>query len=835
MELLEREPALAMLRTCPPGHAVLISGEAGIGKTSLVRAFCLADSRRKLWGGCDALRTPRPLGPLRDIARELGGRMSHALAQDRPAHALFDDFLEELADQPSVVVIEDAHWADDATLDLLLFLARRIDTSSSLLIVTYRDDEVGPDHPLRRVLGGFAGGRARRICLQPLSAGAVSDLVELASAPWLDADELHARTGGNPFFVTEVLADPGSPVPRTVRDAVLARAAALGERERHALYAAAIFPGSTPLSMIESPVDGIDACVGTGILVRDGTRIRFRHELARLAIEGDIPPGRKSALHATALSALRERDADPALLAFHAEEAGDDAAVLIHALAAARRAAGLGAYREAAEHFRQALRNSGGLADREHARALEEYAETCSRLDRDQDAVDLAEQALQRWRAGADAEREVALLARRAYYLRRVHGDGPAARESIDAALELAEKLPEGPALAAAYTGCAVLLMLSYEKDAAVRIGERAAALSERFGERALQSRALNAVGTVQWLGDPLEAERTLMRSLLLARESGDDGVIGVALVNRGFGAGEARLYDSAEQWLREAIEFCSGHDLDGLRRYAEAWLARCLFERGEWEQADDVIAGIDVHGYTCATIVRLTVLGRLRARRGEPGAAKYLDEACELAVKTGELQYIWPAVAGRAELAWLNGDSPGEDVREAYELALRMGHGWAIGELGQWLDVADMKGDLHLAATPYRLEPDGAARAWLEAGCPFEAAMAMSKSRERWPEALTRLEHLGARSAIDRLVRLGREDGRRPPRSSTMTHPNGLTRRQADVLDLLGKGLRNAEIAARLHISTKTVDHHVSAILAKLGVSSRREAAAYRADNSRP
>ena len=94
-------------------------------------------------------------------------------------------------------------------------------------------------------------------------------------------------------------------------------------------------------------------------------------------------------------------------------------------------------------------------------------------------------------------------------------------------------------------------------------------------------------------------------------------------------------------------------------------------------------------------------------------------------------MQYIWPAVAARAELAWLNGEPPGDDVREAYELMLRAGHGGAIGELGQWLDEADVKSDLHLAAAPYRLELRESARAWMEVGCPYEAALALSKCHE--------------------------------------------------------------------------------------------------------
>lgn len=826
MELLERDRFLRALHDCPAGFTVLVAGEAGIGKTSLVCAFCEAQKRPSLWGACDALRTPRPLGPLLDMARQTGGRLARAVKEEDAGHMLFGAFLDELAARPTIAVFEDAHWADEATLDLLVYLGRRVSATRSLMIVTYRDDEVDVGHPLRSVLGSLAGRRdVRRITLPPLSAAAVA---ELAAPRGLDADRLYARTAGNPFFVAEVLADPDPLVPGTVRDAVLARVAGLGEREREALYAAAVFPGQTPVQLIQATPEAIDACVGAGILTRDGMRIGFRHELARLAVEAGTPPGRRVALHAEALTGLRELEAEPAQLAYHAQEAADEAAVLVHATAAARRASSLGAHRQAADHYDQALRVGADLPPGQRAELLEGYAESCARLDRSQDAVESSGRALECWRAAGDRDREAGLLGRRAHYLWEQAGDSPAARTSMGAALELAGQLPPGRGVAAAYTWAAVLLMLSGDDEAAIATGRRAAVLAGRFGLTALESRSLNVVGTAHWRRDPDTAEHTLIRSLATARRSGDTGMIASALVNLGSGAGEVRLYETAERWLRETVDWCSKRDMDTYQRYAAGWLARCLFERGLWSQAAEIIDGIEPQGSPCGTLVRLTVLGRLRARRGQPGAAEALDEACALAAKTGELQNIWPAAAGAAELAWLNGGSPAELVRGPYRHAVRLGHSWAIGELGQWLDEPERGPAFENAAEPYRLDPEAGARAWEKFGCPYEAALALAHSPEHWAEGLAGLERLGARPAVDRLTRMGRRSGRRPPRRSTLAHPHGLTERQVDVLDLVAEGLRNAEIATRLHITAKTVDHHVSAILAKLGVESRREAARY-------
>jgi len=166
MELLERgafleslEGRLAAARN-GEGCMVLLGGEAGIGKTALARAFCDrhgADARI-LWGACDALRTPRPLGPLLDITREVGGELARLVSAEPTRHRLFAAFLDLLgpAGRPVVAVVEDAHWADEATLDLLVFLGRRVAGSQAVVLVTYRDDEVGPEHPLRTVIGDLA-------------------------------------------------------------------------------------------------------------------------------------------------------------------------------------------------------------------------------------------------------------------------------------------------------------------------------------------------------------------------------------------------------------------------------------------------------------------------------------------------------------------------------------------------------------------------------------------------------------------------------------------------------------------------------------------------------
>ncbi|HEV2148023.1 MAG TPA: AAA family ATPase, partial [Longimicrobiaceae bacterium] len=334
MELLERGPLLLELSRLlgeaseGRGRLAFVGGEAGIGKTALVRRFgdMVRGQAPVLLGGCDPLSTPQPLGPLLDIADRLPGA-SIRLADGKDQ--LFRDVLASLSGtpRPLVVVFEDAHWADEATLDLLRFLGRRIDGCRALLIATYRDDEVGDRHPLRTVLGDVATAPGvRRLTLAPLSPEGVR---ALAAGSALDADELFRRTGGNPFFVTEILAAGGESIPLTVRDAVLSRAARLPPEARSVLDAAAVIGSrSEPWLLLEvtgSDPAALEACLAAGALCLQDEVLAFRHELAREAVLDVLSPARGLALHRAVLDALRAARPGPAelaRLAHHAEACG---------------------------------------------------------------------------------------------------------------------------------------------------------------------------------------------------------------------------------------------------------------------------------------------------------------------------------------------------------------------------------------------------------------------------------------------------------------------------------------------------------------------------------
>ena len=837
------------------GSMTFLAGEAGIGKTTVVTTLLqqLGKELRTLVGACDALTTPRPLGPLHDM--EMASSDIASLFDGRPRHDLFAGFLGAVSTpgRPALVIFEDVHWADAATLDLLRFVGRRVASTHAVVVATYRSDEIGVDHPLRAILGDLATIPAvRRQALSPLTTEGVAALAEEAGVE-VDVEELHRRTAGNPFFVTEVLADPATSLPDNVRDAVLARRNRLPDGAQAVLDAVSVIPGAAERRLLDAvavpSTEDVDACITAGML-RAGEQgdLAFRHELARLAVESAIPPARQAQLHAAVMRALVDGqvpDATPARFVHHADAAGDHEAVLRYAPQAAARASGRGAYQQARDHLARALKYADSLPEADRADLLERFALASSAVGDAEAAVTAAEEAFE-LRRMSDDELAIGAALRRRGVTRWEAGRGPEGHADVRAAVELLTPLGETEELATALASSVTLAMLARDYDTALEVGGPAIELAERLGAASALSRVLNSVGATEVLiGRYDEGERHLLQSIEVGREAGDPTLEAVGLSNLGSGFGEVRVYDRAERYLEEAIAFGVAHDLDGTVHYATSWLARVCFETGRWDRAAELAASVpgQLPGMpSFITITALTVLGRLRARRGDPGVDETLDRAWELAVETDDLQRLWPVSAARAEAALLEGrqHAVASAVRDTFDRATEIGHPWAIGELG-WLlcrvsalDLAGQEAVDGGGAEPYRLQVAGeveqAATAWAELGCPYEQADSLADGHEdQQRRALEIFDDLGAAPAAARLRRRMREAGIRSiprgPRPATAEHPAGLTPREVEVLELIAEEMTNAEIADALFISEKTVGHHVSSILGKLGVDSRHEA----------
>ena len=858
MELLERTSFLQTLGEYAgearrgDGRLVLVSGESGIGKTALIETFQQqVKGARWLWGACDGLLTPRPLGPLFDIGAQVGGELDSLCRRGAQRDQLFGAFLAEIQAPGSLTVaaIEDVHWADEATIDLLSFLGRRLGRMNVLLLATYRDDEVGDDHPLRLVLGNLATQRAtRRMRLPRLSPEAVR---ALAADRDVDAGELYRVTGGNPFYVSEILASGWPSVPPTVRDAVGARLARSSPGTRRAVETAAVMGTRVNRALLSSVLDGsfaaVDECVTTGILVPDGTGLRFRHELVRMAVETSIAPHRKAELHAWLLAVLEEGgDADPALLAHHADGAGDQAAVLRHAPDAARRSSRLGAHREAAAQYGRALRfaDTGdqptlaalheGIAD-EHA-LLDRWEETEGALNA---ALDLRRGLGDQLKVSEDLRR----LSTTLWRLCRGEESGRAAAEAV----RVLQGLPPGPELAWAYAALGVHHLTLGAFGDGMRTVDKARALGEQLEEPDLVSYALNATGLIL-------AERgqdgigTLEQALQIALASDLQEAAGRAHSSLQEAAVRLNRFADSERYFAAGMAYCEDRELGVFSLCLLGWRPCALLLTGRWDEA--VQAGTSMLGAPGISPVNqinpLRVLGTIRGRRGEAGAWGLLDEALALAEGTGEPQWIVPVRTAQAELRWVAGQ-PGlaaEEVMAAYDLAIGLPDPWTLGSAAIWLRrlraVADPPSGLPEPPAglpePFARELAGdwrgAATTWDRLQRPYDAALVNlgSPDEAALREALKTLDDLGARAAATaarrRMKELGIRAIPRGPRAATRAAPAGLTAREQEILALLSEGLPNREISRRLVISQRTVDHHVSAVLAKIGVSSRTEAA---------
>jgi DNA-binding CsgD family transcriptional regulator len=850
--LLERAAELSMLAGCleavgrgSRGQVLLVGGEAGVGKTTLVRRFCEehGQSARILWGGCDPLFTPSPLGPLLGVAERTGGELQAISERGALPHEVVTALARELsARAPTIFVLEDVHWADEATLDVLRLLARRVETVPALIVASYRDDELDRAHPLRIMLGELATSRTvGRIRLARLSPAAVA---RLAEPHGVDADELYRKTAGNPFFVVEALATGAEGIPDTVRDAVLARAARLSPDAAALLEAVAVVPPHVELWLLEAlagdAADRLDECLTSGMLVAGPAGVSFRHELARLAVEESVPPHRKLALHRRALAALADPPGgapDLARLAHHAEAAGDVDAVLRFAPAAGDHAATLGSYREAAAQYARSLAFGERLPLDVRAELLERRSHACYLADQNDAAVEAVQDALAcRRQLGQRLEEGESLrwLSQTLWCPGRTMEAERAAR----AAVTLLETLPPGRELAWAYANLAQTCSAAARAEEAVHWAGRAVELAGRLGDTEIAVHALTTIGTCQF---GAEGRQKLEQSLELAHRAGLAEQVGRAyLVLIGTAVG-ARRHGLVTRHLQAGIDYCGDHGLERDRLYLLAYRARMELDQGRWRQASESAAAVLRVPRTSVTprIFALVVLGLIRARRGDPGQWAPLEEAWALVEPTRELPRLAPVAAARAEAAWLQGDR--DAVAEATEavLPLALERNWRslAGELADWRRRAGL--DLQIPAGgvgPSVLQPAGqwarAAERWRELGCPYEAALALADADEEEPlrRALEELQRLGARPAADVVARRLRELGvrrlPRRPRRATAANPAGLTARELQVLWLLGGNLRNVDIAARLHIAEKTVDHHVSAILAKLGVRSRHEAA---------
>ena len=855
MKIVERDTCLDLLRRSfeavghVGGRIVMLHGEAGIGKTTVIGEFLseLGPGQRVGIGHCERLATPRPLGAVRDVAR--------ALSVDSRTHPEDIDYFDELLDfllksrSPIVIVLEDLHWADHKSFDWLRFLGRRIAQLPVFLIGSYREDEVDENHPLRLALGSIPSQVIDRVALNALSLDGIKSLVTDAG---ISAEEIHRITGGNAFFVTELInrGAGGQQVPISVSDAVHSRLSMLDPDLRSFLELVSCCPATIPQNIVRALVgtafdDLVDLAIRRHFLTRVSGTLEFRHMLTRLAIHEPLSTAKRRDAHARFLAAYLSSGPDDGKLdniVHHAVGAEDGPAVLELGCRAARVAAGFGAHREAALHYRSALDHVAYADDKTAAELYENFAyEAGLALQIDDKVIEARRAAIALWRHLGKAEKVGENLAA----LSRVHwyrGEADIAGDLLHEAIEILEhQAPEAVAARAkSHALRAQFLMLRDRMEEAQDWARRAVALAEEVSDHDTLAHALNSLGAAMMFRGEKAGEGHLRKSLSIALTHGSHEQAARAYTNLSECLIELRELDAASDLIEEGIAFDIAHDLDAWTYYLIGRKAQLRFEQDRYGEAMMICEGVlNRQGQTLLMkMPAMLILARSAMRMGRSDAPKWLEAVIDGAAKIAEPQYLVAAHIAALEAAMLSGHPEAARASLDWFDALEPGliSPRKNGEYLLWRQLLDERGDRVAAdlPSPFTLFFAGryseAAEALRADQSRYLAAWALVRAGRQVEadEIFSEVGTTGARAALRRI-----SDGSntlpklaRGPYSAARNHPYDLTAKEQAVLAHVVAGRSNAEIADILSRSVRTVENHVSSILRKLGCTRRIEVA---------
>ncbi|HEX8487119.1 MAG TPA: LuxR C-terminal-related transcriptional regulator, partial [Propionibacteriaceae bacterium] len=638
-------------------------------------------------------------------------------------------------------------------------------------------------------------------------------------------------TAGNPYFVSQIVAQPDSHLPESVRDAVLARTAGLSPSARHCLELLSCTPEAVTgelLAALGVTTATVDVLATTGLIERHGRGVTFRHEIARSAVLGAVTPGAEPALHADMIDALERIGGDPSVLAHHAVGAGDVARILHYAPTAAAEAARSGAHREAVSLYETAL-DCDGLEPAAQAELLESLSIELYLRDRLSDAIAARERALRLRQELGDTVAVGAAhsaISGFAWYA----ADRAAAEAHATASLEILLATDDQPAIGFALAHVAFLAAQRGDTEEALASAERAERIADIVDDAVLRGTAWTGRGIARLVEGDVHGRTDLITATQVGLRHRVDDLATTPLSNLCHLDVEQGRFADAEQSVAEALRISEERDTPICTAWQLGVRARLRLLQGRWTEAEqDAREGLDSVDLPLSQLWPHYVLGLLAARQDAPLENQHLDSLWRLAHRLDNPGMVAPAAAALAEQSWI---TRRPDARLAEPLVTQLftrsyaAKDAVLAPLRRW------SGRLAAAGLPSVGPPAGP----VEPGPddqPFERALALwdGGSTDELLSALALLDPLGARAVAAlfraRLRAHGVSSVPRGQLAATRAHPAGLTARQQEVLTLLADGLSNAEIAARLVISPKTADHHVSAILTKLDVHSRGEAAA--------
>jgi DNA-binding CsgD family transcriptional regulator/tetratricopeptide (TPR) repeat protein len=854
VELLERENYFKELEdrfnnlSDRGGFIVFVSGEAGIGKTSLVENFTekIADKANVLWGACDALFTPRPLGPLYDIASQLKNGLSKLLNNQSPRAVIFNKFLEELQHSKvsNIVIIEDAHWADESTLDLIKFLGRRIKRINSLFIITYRDDEIGSGHSLRLVLGDIPSNNLIKLKLPPLNENTVNSIAVVHGIK-----NLYEITVGNPFLISELLNSKDESIPTTVKDSILTRISRLSDKARDLIELVSIIPTRAERwllgSIKSSDPETLDECLNSGILISEEGTISFRHELSRMAAEESLTESKRYSLNESVLRALLKQEKIDNYLAriiHHATVISDKEIIIKYSPRAAKQASDLGAHLLAANHYLNALKFVDDLALENQLELYEGRAYECYLTEEIEEGIKACKSIIEIMKKYSDPLREGENY-RRLSRLLWFSGQEPKSLKYLFKAVEILEGQEPSKQLAMTYSNLSQIYLCREDTELCVKWGEKAIQLAKKMNDLETEAHSLITIGSRIMCGNDDSGKSYMDKGLELSLENGFHEEAARTYNNLGSTYLWRRNLSEAEKYFSLGLKYCNEKDIESLAMTMLGDLARTKLFMCKWDDAVET-ANLVLKKENISLmnkIIPLYVIGIIRTRRDDPGATTIINELNCMISDIGEVwEMIVTVKAAVAEASWIQNklEDVLDDIELSYNKIKDKGNLWVIGELAYWLWKGDRLTEIsERIAKPFLLQIKGdwksAATLWKELHCPYEEALALSEGNEKsMKDAIKIFDRLGASATLQNVKQKMRESGIKSvpkgPRKTTRENLAGLTTRQLEVLNLLDKGLSNTEIGNKLYISPKTVDHHISAILSKLNVHSRHEAAVF-------